>query len=133
MAGDDLEFAGTARTGTQNDFPDGTLFGSIEIAANGFTLAGSPLTLTGGLTVDSGVGSATLSADVALDGSQTFDVEGTWLTDSGVLSGSGSLVKTGPGTFELTGGNTYSGGTTIRPACSSSATTPRPARSGRAR
>ncbi|HET6409684.1 MAG TPA: autotransporter-associated beta strand repeat-containing protein, partial [Chthoniobacteraceae bacterium] len=33
---------------------------------------------------------------------------------SGALTGSGSLVKTGPGTLELTGASTYFGSTTIR-------------------
>ena len=80
-----------------------------------------------------------ISANIALDGPVTFDLgaapplppgdgqgeaasplppgegqgEGGSLTDSGVLSGSGSLARIGPGTLALSGANDYSGGTTL--------------------
>ena len=75
------------------------------------------------LTFDSG-GSPVLNttADIAMprpinlnNPSATFDVNaGTTLTLSGVISGSGMLTKTGPGTLVLAnGGNSYNGGTDI--------------------
>jgi len=55
---------------------------------------------------------------VNLDGSGTVDLNGTALSVgggafSGVISGTGSYIKTGAGTATLSGANTYSGGTTV--------------------
>jgi alpha-amylase len=46
-------------------------------------------------------------------GSGLFDDGGKTLTVSGILSGTGPLLKSGSGTLVLGGSNTYSGGTTI--------------------
>jgi autotransporter-associated beta strand protein len=46
-------------------------------------------------------------------GAIQVNTSGTTLTLSGVIDGSGTLSKTGPGTLSLSGTNTYSGGTTI--------------------
>jgi len=58
---------------------------------------------------------------VSISGAGTVDLGGNSLTLSdpgggfaGVISGSGGLIKAGPGTFTLSGVNTYSGGTTVR-------------------
>ena len=49
-----------------------------------------------------------------LNGSGTISTDpGTTLTETGVISGIGSLTKVGSGTLTLVGTNTYSGGTTI--------------------
>jgi fibronectin-binding autotransporter adhesin len=111
--GDDLQFAGTARTGTQNDFAAGTSFGSIEFASSNFSLAGNSLTVTNGITVDSGVAGSTIALGVALGGTVNVNVVGTTLTMSGALTGSGGLQKSGTGTLTLSATNTYSGGTTL--------------------
>ncbi|MCA0400286.1 MAG: autotransporter domain-containing protein [Proteobacteria bacterium] len=55
-----------------------------------------------------GAGSYILGANALTVGSNNLST-----TVSGVISGTGSLVKTGTGTLTLTGANTYSGGTTI--------------------
>jgi autotransporter-associated beta strand protein len=54
-------------------------------------------------------GAQSLALPVAL----TIGGDGDSTTYSGALSGAGSLIKSGPGSFTLTGTNTYTGGTTL--------------------
>jgi autotransporter-associated beta strand protein len=61
-----------------------------------------------GGTTGSIIGNVTDNATLA------FDRSGPEKTFSGVISGSGSLVKLGSDTLVLTADNTYSGGTTIQ-------------------
>ena len=85
------------------------------------------LTLHGG-TIGSLAESWSSSRAMTLGGNVTFDTtlmefnasgkateteNGSSVTLSGVLGGSGALVKTGAGTLELNAVNTYSGGTTV--------------------
>jgi fibronectin-binding autotransporter adhesin len=70
---------------------------AVDLAGNDQTLT----TLSGDGSLSLGSAALTVGAG---DGSSAFD---------GVISGSGSLVKDGAGTFVLTGANTYSGGTTV--------------------
>jgi len=83
-------------------------FTSSVVALTGSTGASLSLggiesvgSLTGGFNV--GLGSATL----------TTGNDNTSTIYSGILSGSGALMKQGDGTFSLAGSNTYSGGTTV--------------------
>lgn len=47
-------------------------------------------------------------------GNGAFDVaSGASLTQQGIVSSSGALTKTGPGSLTLSGVNTYAGGTVI--------------------
>ena len=120
-AGSNLLFEGTAPIGgTVDDFPAGTSFNSIELAASGFGFSSDyALTLTGGITLDAGVTDTTISADVVLGGPVTIDVSNydanteATLIISGVISGSGSLMKGAAGTLKLTGSNNYSSLTTV--------------------
>src|SRR5207302_1775655 len=101
-------------------------------------LAGSTVTVNvnGGLTTISGLATATLGATNGVNtnglaaatlgelaGGSNFAIGATALsvganntdsTYSGILSGTGSLIKVGTGTLTLANaGNTYSGGTTV--------------------
>ena len=63
--------------------------------------------LGGAITVD------TTKMTYSEDGKATETNAGSSVTLSGVLSGDGSLTKTGAGTLELNNNNAYSGGTTV--------------------
>ena len=102
--------------------------GRMNIGSGGIQ-AGNVLTLTlHGGTIGSLAESWSSSRAMTLGGNVTFDTtlmefnasgkateteNGSSVTLSGVLGGSGALVKTGAGTLELNAVNTYSGGTTV--------------------
>jgi autotransporter-associated beta strand protein len=138
-AGDDLIFpGGAARLTTNNNFAAGTSFNSITVAGASYTLQGNAVTLQGGLSTTTAVNNTTttLKLSVQLGANQTFSstyyattlsLQGTLTTNgytltvdgsgtttiSGVISGSGSVTKNGPGTLDLTAANTYTGQTTL--------------------
>jgi len=99
--------AGTLLAGEANVFGAGTISlantSGAALDLNGFdqnimSLAGGGM--SGGNVI---LGTATLTT-----GSDNTDT-----SYGGIVSGAGSLVKTGTGTFTLAGNNTYTGGTTV--------------------
>ncbi|WP_423372808.1 autotransporter-associated beta strand repeat-containing protein [Dyella acidisoli] len=102
---------------TSNGNFSGTISGGGQLIKNGngtLILSGTN-TYTGGTTISAGTlqgdthslqGNITNNAALAFN--QTTD--GTY---NGVITGSGSLIKTGTGMLSLTGANAYTGGTTI--------------------
>lgn len=95
-----LRFFGNSTAGNATLLNDGTVDFSNSTGPNG----------DGKLSAGSiaGGGNYILGANELTVGSNNLSTE-----VSGVISGSGSLVKTGTGTLILTGANTYTGGTTI--------------------
>lgn len=120
----------TAQTLTLGDHPSsgGTITGTVNL--NGGSLLAQ--------TIQSGAGTATRNFNwkngtlgnyasgedmtvsiptitLGVGGNPTFDIEGAGATAtvSSVLSGAGGFTKTGAGILALTGGNTYTGGTTV--------------------
>lgn len=82
-------FGGTAGTVT---VADGILANNINLKTNGYTLQGGSLNLGAGV-IETGPGvGATLKS---------------------VVTGTGGLTKTGPGTLTLSGGNSYTGPTAV--------------------
>lgn len=112
--------AGTLTLGNNNTYSGGTII-------NGGTLKASTanaLPTTGAVTVNSGIfnlnanaqtiGDLTGAGNVSVGTSTlTFGSSTTSSSFSGVVSGSGSLVKQGSGIVVLTGNNTFTGTTTI--------------------
>jgi autotransporter-associated beta strand protein len=99
--------------GTYSGAMDGS--GSLEKNGNGtLTLSGAN-SYSGGTTVNNGTLAGTtdsLQGAISNNGTVRFDqsANGTY---SGVLSGGGSLEKSGTGAVTLSSTNTYSGGTTV--------------------
>ena len=115
------------------DVKDGgkLILGSSGIEANlksgsGITLNAGTIgmyadttTLGAAMTLSSATGTTfdTAKYTFAADGnsiSQSANATGGEMTVSGVLSGTGKLIKQGAGTLKLTASNTYSGGTEIQ-------------------
>jgi autotransporter-associated beta strand protein len=71
-----------------------------------------PITLVGG-TLATSTGSSSVTSPMTITGASTIDVDGTQLTLSNTVSGSGSLEKEGSGTLILAAANTYTGATTV--------------------
>ena len=117
MAGDDLEFAGTAQTATQNDLTAGTSFHSIKFADGGFSITGNCFVLPNNTNITVDAGTATISANVSLGGRLNVYAQDATLSIAGVLSNNGSStgnIKVWTGsTLVLSGQNTYTGSTTI--------------------
>ena len=79
--------------------------GNLGDAAGGVTFNGGTLHTTGDVVSD---------RDVVLAGNGTFDTDAnTTLTNSGDVSGTGGLIKSGEGGLDLTGTVSHSGGTTV--------------------
>src|SRR6185437_13129975 len=93
--------------------------GSLMQAGTGKLILTGDNTYTGGTTISNGTlqignfGTAGwITGNVRNNGSLVFGRSDD-VTFNGIISGSGSLVKTGDGTLTVTGANTYTGGTTV--------------------
>ncbi len=111
--------AGTLTLARTNTYTGGTLVSAGTLALAG----GAALSNTGVVQVNTGatlqlsssetIGDLAGSGSVAL-GANTLTTGGTTNnTFSGVINGTGALVKQGSGVFTLSGTNTYTGGTTV--------------------
>jgi len=141
VAGDDLVFPdGAARmTTNNNDLQLWTLFNSISFTgpAGGYNIAGNSISLGAGITTANGA-TNTISLDVRLAASQTFNVSGAGagtlnfagtiypFNDTLTLAGPNGIVSLGPiiqsgtggvsssvGYAYLTANSTYTGPTTV--------------------
>jgi len=115
-AGTIANYAGTTWLAADNSAFSGAtnLYGGILGLENNASIGSSAVTV---------LGNATLAYNDAVSINNTIDIHsgftlsalvaGGEATQNGVISGSGSFTKTGAGTLNLTGVNTYSGVTTI--------------------
>ncbi|MFM8497300.1 MAG: beta strand repeat-containing protein [Planctomycetia bacterium] len=77
------------------------------------TYAGATVISSGTLQVGDGGAAGTLGGGAVSNGGALVFNRSDALTVSSVISGTGSLTQAGPGATVLTGGNTYTGATTI--------------------
>jgi hypothetical protein len=102
--------------------------GALSVSGGGITLQGNvsanTIALTGNVTLatsssltHTGAASLSISGGTVSLGSNTLTDSTSAATDSGMIangiSGTGGLVKNGPGTLTLSAANTYSGATTL--------------------
>jgi formylglycine-generating enzyme len=114
-AGASLVFGPAGQTANTNDYPAGTQFGGITFAASAATyvLAGNRISLNGSVT-NSSSAPQTLNLDIAIgSGDRVFDAAAGNVVVNGTLSGSGNLVKNGPGALLLNNAQTYTGTTLV--------------------
>src|ERR1044072_636677 len=131
-AGDDLVFPASIFPVSTNNFGNLTTFNSLSISG-GHVMTGTGIRLNTGLTADNGLiqlNSITLNLDQNFNAptdnrgafiASAIDTNGKKLSLSGagdfafavVISGAGSLEKTGSGTTQLLANNPYTGATNL--------------------
>lgn len=116
QAGDSLIFDGSVQVGNNNNFPVGTNFAGITVAATSAspTLGGNSINLSGDLNQNRGT-TATMNTPFVLQNDVNFAVPGAGatLTLGGIVSGPSKVTKTGPGLLVYNVGMTYAGGTDV--------------------
>ncbi len=114
VVGAALTFPSVTNKNATNDFATNSAFGPITINASGYVLTGNVITLNGGFFLN-GANTAQIGLPLILASSQGFTVDNVAgiLTQSGVLSGSGGLIKSGNGALVISGTHSYTGGTLI--------------------
>ena len=114
VVGAALTFPSVTNKNATNDFATNSAFGPITINASGYVLTGNVITLNGGFFLN-GANTAQIGLPLILASSQGFTVDNVAgiLTQSGVMSGSGGLIKSGNGALVISGTHSYTGGTLI--------------------
>jgi autotransporter-associated beta strand protein len=85
--------------------------GTLTLSGNN-TYTGATTVSAGGLTVSGQLGSGSYAGTIANSGTLTISSNLNQEL-SGVISGSGQIIKSGTGTLTLSGTNTYTGATTV--------------------
>lgn len=106
-------FANSSIVAVTNGFA-GYSIGGLTFATNtgAYAISGNSFTLTGGIT-NAGVTGVTVSNAMTVNGSASIAAAPGRINLSGVVSGSGSLVKLGAGSLFLNATNVFNGGVTL--------------------
>ena len=113
---DDLIFAGTTRLSAYNDLTADTSFKSLAFNANSgaFQLSGNRIIIGNNGFANNSTNTQTINNDVVLSpGNNLVDCSSGPITFAGVLSGTGSIVKSGAQTLNYSGACNYTGQTVI--------------------
>ena len=89
-----------------------TVTGGTQTLSGANTYTGATTISAGTLQIGSGGTTGSVTGDIVDNAALVFNRSNA-LTYAGVISGTGSLTKSGAGTLTLTADNTYAGGTTI--------------------
>jgi CSLREA domain-containing protein len=116
-SGNTLYFNSTIHTKVMyNDLSSDVSFSYIGFGAANYSITGSsfPINLSGGINADTASG-IVINSDLILSSGnhQIQTSNGSGLTISGAISGTGALQIIGSNTVILSGSNSYTGGTTI--------------------
>jgi len=101
--------SGTVTLSGANSYAGGTTVSAGTLVLNNVNALGTGSVALSGASLD--VKGNTFATDITLTGSS--GVLGANGTLSGLISGSGSLTKSGEGLLTISGNNTYAGGTTV--------------------
>ncbi len=114
IAGAALTFPSVTNKNAINDFTNYSAFGPLTINASGYVLSGNVITLNGGFFLN-GASSAQIGLPLVLATTQGFNVDHVSgiLAQTGIISGSGGLIKSGNGILIINGAHSYAGGTLI--------------------
>jgi autotransporter-associated beta strand protein len=97
-----------------NTYAGGTTINAGTVAiSNGSSFGSGTVTFRSNNTTVAALASMEVTNTYVLTGNGTMDVGANILTNSGVVSGAGSLAKAGTGTLILSASNNYTGGTTV--------------------
>jgi len=106
--------AGSLTLTQANSYSGGTaLQDGVISVANSSALGTDALTMTGGTLLQEAVGGLTLANSISLLAGSAFISTDRSLTLSGVISGTGQLIKAGVGNLIITNANSHGGGTRI--------------------
>lgn len=108
--------AGTLVLGASNSYSGGTsiIGGSLQVASDSnLGAASGALTLDGGTLASTATFASARNVTIHTKGGAFAPATGTTLTLSGAVTGAGELNANGAGTLDLTGANSYSGGTLL--------------------